>query len=695
MSFLCIPDIMTDDLNKNMFTPNLWFMTDFDQTYIEDNVRILECIKNVDNIDNMSDDERKKMFSSIMETNHGKSVSELDKMLINQKSLEKISKFVSRNYEFEKAKNQLVKCMAYIKLSRDFMHSNIDNKVTKSAITCNHYYKANKYPFHWMSSNSLYSNYYPVVYIAKCLREHCILLAWRVVLICLKKVTETIDFCSNISKLVANADNKICELSNHKRYTMVKKYLFFALVLLKQVIPAQMIQLSGNLKNHANTIGALIMPELNPYVVETYTRITMLLIQQCFFIQCLSQFTTKVISNTSDTTITFKCMLFFLNQRDYEILKHDETEIVDMSQKSIYNECIDVFINMCYENEEVVAMIGAMFQLSYMGLKEMVDRVWKYHLTAPFNDIIKNSDKIDMLPSNDSVFFSEKIKRGFNSEKKGKKDDIMINVYRRTLFATNCKNFMIGTCVYLECLLSCFEISKFDQESDAVIPHIINLANKIELLFLPQYDRKLSAFELMAWLLNSINVRRMLCDKLDVLLQKERSKNELEAGMKFSYVWMFVKRKKAVVEPMGNVKKLMSSVFTTNASNGHKITSMDMKSALSAIERKKKGGSEEDEYDIEDDDSTGQSAASSSVYDNKKINMPFSEDDLMIWSILIGYYPQINNSKKKIFPMIDPHNFCKNPAKVFIPDGFCKEFQEMLLSVNHAVFEKAEFIKGK
>lgn len=698
MTFFHHPVIMGDDLNKNIFTPNLWFMTEFDQTYIEDNVRLVECVKNVEKIDRMSDDERKKMFSAIIDTNYEKHMTNEEKMGINMKKLQKVMKFISRNYEFEKAKKQLIKCMAFIKLSRDFMHSYVDNKITKSALICDHYFKTNKYPFHWMSSNSLYSNYYPVVYITKCLREHCILLAWRVVFICLKMVTESIDFCSNLSKYIGNADNKVCDMSNQKRYASVKKYLFFALILLKQVIPAQMVQLSGNLKNQANTTGALLMPELNPYVVETYTRIVFMMMQQCFFVQGLSYFTTKTIASSSD--VSLKCMMFFLNQRNYDILKRDdETENMDMTQKNIYTESVDVFINMCYDNEEMVSLLGAMFQLSYTSLVEMTNRVWKYHLTAPFHDIQHNVDEDDMLPSKDSIFFSEKIKKHFKSDKPEKRDNMMVNVYRRTLFATNCKNLLLGTCIYMECLLSCFEISKFDLENEGVMPYIVNLANKVELLFLPQYDRKLCAFEIMCWILNTLSIRRLSCDKIDIMLTKDRNKAEFEAGKNYSYLWLFVKKDRSLLTSatkpmMNNVKKFMSSIFTTNASNGKKITSIGMKSALFDARRKKREGSEDDENDIDDD--CVASSSESELYDKKRINVPFTDEDLVIWSILIGYYPKVNDKKSKVFQHIETNNFSKNPSRVFIPrEGFCKEYQDMLLSMNHAICEKAMFIKGQ
>lgn len=689
MTFVYGPRIMSDDLNGNIFTPNLWFSTDFDQTYIEEDVDMIECIKNVDNIDRMTDNERMKMFSKIMDHNHEKHSTNDEKMMLNQEKMRKIMKFIHHNYDFEKAKKQLIKCMAFIKISRDFIHSNVDNRFTRSAMVSDFYFKNNNYPFRWMSSNSLYSNYYPVVYKVTCLREHCVLLAWRVVFICLKKVMETIDFTANLSKYIGNSDSKICDLSNQKRYANIKKYLFLSFILLNQVIPAQMTQLSGNLKNHSKTTGALIMPELNPHVVETYSRIVMMLIQHCFFVQSLSYFTSKVIASSSD--VSLKCMLFFLNQRNYDLLKSDdETENMDMTQKNIYTESVDVFISMCADNNEIIGMLCGMFQLSYVSMNEMIDRVWKYNLNMPFNDVINNRDKEDMLPSKDSIFFSEKIKRHFKSKKAGKKEKMMVNMFRRTLLATNCKNFLLGKCIYIECLLSCYEISKMPLESGFVVPHIVNLCNKVELLFLPQFDMKLCAFEIMAWILNTLNIRKMLCGTVERYMSKEDNKPQLEIGMRYSYLWRFVKKESST--PISSVKKFMSSIFTTNASNGKKIASSSIKSAINDIKHKKKDGSEEDENDIFDDDS--------GVYDMKTVNMPFSYDDLIIWSIMIGYYPYINNSKSNIFPQIQLHSFSKHPSYVFIPkghgdDGFCKEYQEMLMSISKAVYEKSCFIKGK
>lgn len=710
MSFIHDKKLIMNN-SELLFSQNLFFYNEFDQTYIEDNTQLVSLLQETDNIDKLSDVDKKNLFSKIGlldELVEKNGFSEERKMQINAERLAKVMKFINRNYDFEKAKKQLINCMAFIKISRDFVCSNAEDRFIKSSKVTDYYFSKYDYPFTWMSSNSLYSSYYPVVYKTYCMREHCILLAWRLVFICLKKVSLVINLYSNISEFVGNSDDYVSEMSNQKKYAMIKKYLLFAYILLNQIIPAQMIQMSGNLKNQSKTIGAMIIPELNPYVVETYNRITLMMFQKCFFIQCLSYFTSKTMKESSENIV--KCMVFNLNNKSFDIDKEDDTYIGDLNHKTVYVEAIDLFIDMCYDNEDVICILGSIFNLCYLSFIEMNERTWSYHISYPFADIINyKKDKNDMLPSKDSVFFSEKIKKHFKCKNERKKNDAMINLYKRLIPAMNCYNYLLGTCIYIECLLSCYEISKIDMENDIAMPYFVNLCNKVELLFLPQFDRKECGFEIMAWIIEKVKKRQFTCAKIDAFCSKSNNEETLNIGLNSSYIWKFVKRQRSVISPLTtNFKKIISSIFTINVSNGKKIDLGDVKKTLE--ENKFKNKSDDEENDSDDDQDYKRASSSSSILEenisilkkqkNKKINIPFDHDDLILWSILIGHYPDVNNTKTKKFANIETNSFSVLPAKIFIPksnseSSFCNEYQQMLLSIIHNVKDKSIKLKGK
>ena len=700
--------------NKTMFVPPLCFYDSFDQTYIEDDTIIIETLRNLDNIESLSDENKKKLLSKFGVSSNNLKLSKEEQLKLNQEKTLKINKFLHRNYDFEKAKKQLIKCLAFIKLSRDLLNSNIDDKFIKSAKVTDFYFKKYDFPFTWMSSNSLYHSFYPLVYKAKSIREHCIFLCWRLVFLSLEKVSQKIDFHSNISSIIANSSDKISDESNQTKYLSIKKYLFLSIILLKEIIPCQMIQYAGSIKNFEKTSGAMMIPELNPHVVQSYFKLSMCLLQKCFFDQILSHHTCMLLKESSEVVV--KCIIFHLNHKNYDMFKsQDKTETSDvdnLTQKKIYSECIDVFINMCYDNEEVLSILGGMFALSYEVVTELKNNCWHHHLEDPFYDINHKNDQDDMLISKDSIFLSYKIRKYFNSPSQKKKNMCLIEIYKRLLPSLTTFNHFLATCIYIECLFSCYEISKIDLDDEIALSHLINLTYKVEMLFLPHFNMRSRAMELMAWIINNTKTRSLLCEKIQTILDVKNSSDQFETGFELAFIWRLIRKEININESisMPNIKKMISSVFTTNVSNGKKIASEDIKKAYRNVVEKKKYDSDEadanefTQFDVDDDDFQNPSSSSSNESNRKNIfkpnlNIPFDKNDLEVWSILVGYFVDVNNNQKNHFEHIEKLNFPKMPASIFIPksnkeNGFNQEYLDMLISIVQNVNQKAILLKS-
>lgn len=653
-----------------MFKPCLWFKSKFASKKLVYHVDVLSNLRSHGDFDKLGSSEKKKVLHEIFQGDAYYDPEKASEETIED--LKQMNAFMLSNFKFEKANEEFLECMWIITKSRDFIHSKErGNKWMASARIVKSYQKKNGFPYHWASSDTLYRSIYPSIYVTQCTREHCILLAWRVIFLCLEIATSSIDPCDNLSNILKHSDESLSNNSISSRYTTSKAHLMYAYVLINQVIPCHMRQLSGTLSNQATSSGAIVMPELNPHVASTFSLYIMSLIQQNFLINATQHFLKKQMRKE----MLIDIMAHLLNGKEKKISDDDDESQSDrVEEKSVYVSIVNAFIDLCYDNSDIMLMISAIFQASHQTCMDLERHAWNYQLSSPYHDIMKQNID-DILPSKVSAAEKDFIIRSFAGSEK-QKQQVMISIMRRSLCAKNTQNYLLGTCVLMECYMSCFDISKIiiHETPEIAMPMLVNLAKKIEMLMLPIFDRRQSAVELMAWVLDQIRVRMTMNSDVERIFSVQ-DEARFNMGRQMSYVWKFMVVDRVQPDPVQSSGDFFSSIKSFVSSI---VPSKDPKkirngTQLKDILKKTKEIDEQDELDLPEN-----------TQHYRKLSLPFNDDDIRLWAIIISYYPHVNDEKMDCFSKIELYSFYKTPSKILIPQGFCKEFNDMLMNMAKA-----------
>lgn len=642
-------------LQTSCFKPPLWFSTKHEVKHFRENFSYLSYFSEIEKFDELPPDKKIKIMREFNMHIRKKKLSEEMRETKEFENAEKMNKFVKNNYNFKNANKKLFECISYIHLSRDYFHGECEDQYYKSIRVVNEYYKKYTTPFKWMSSSTLYCTHYPLFYTTHSLREHAIFLCWRVVFICLNEVMSEINYCDDFSTLIQNCDKRYSFNSNRRRYKKVKNFLFYSIFLLNQVIPCQMRQLNGNLKNQSTSSGAIVIPELNPHVVSTFNKFALGLLQQSFFINSLSYFTYSMAKQEDQMEMLTK-ILNYKNQ-----ITRISLESVDMLHlKEIYTTAVDCVLNLFYDNEEMIFLMSSLFKIYHNTLEELNRNCWSYQLEYPFFDIVNENQKSIFSTIISHDYFDEYIQK-FKHPKK--KEKLMIQIYNRLNYATNMKNFLLGSCITIECLLSCFNISKHTYDDYEAFPKLVNLVKKVEILLMPFFNREEIANEIICWIISQTKLRMTFCPCIKEFFELPKSDLYFKIGQEATFIESFIVQKFKYSNEKNKKDGFIDGILSriVNPFSPHQETEEDIKkvSKMKSVLTASSSNSNPEEKPKE-----------------KHIIIPFNEEDLFIWNILYGLYPSINDSKANIFPTIELNNFYYYPSKFFVPQSFYSDYNE-------------------
>lgn len=674
-------------LVENMMTPNMWFSSTFEKDNLMYYSDVLKYISDEEKFNQLSSEEKKRIYYNILSNadNHRGKFNEMKSNQANIEHLKKIKSFIQNNFNFEKANAQFLECQRIIFQSRRVINTNFkeknDNFIQSMKIT-NAYYRKYNYPFNWVSSSTLHHKFYPLIIKITNIREHCIMLAWRVVFICLIKIFKTIDFCDNIAIILKNSHKLITmAVTNKKKYEKIKPFLIYSMVIMNQVIPCEMRQLAGSLSNFANTSGALVIPELNPHVASTFALFLNDLSQMCFLNISMSYYFSRQYETNPDMTVIND----YLNITDVNSDRTSEEDYQDMNQHKINSSSVDFLIDLCFEDPKVMDLVSMIFRMSYAVLEQIHRYVWNYQLNSPFFDLF-NQNIDEVYPSEASRDLRNFIVENFFSE--DRKEGVILELYQKTVFAMNLKNFLVGQCIYMECIMNCYEIAKIEiaDDGDHVIQMLVNLARKAEMLLLPIFDRTESAIELMCWIIKNIKVRKMMSERIEHLFFDDRNERVAScfiSGKTQSYMWLFLVKdmEEDEVDHMTFFDRMQASSEKMVA--GLKsliITPQSYGGASSSSDQERGGGSYKTQKILFQDDEKKKKkmgfdvdVAKKSHFVKKKmcrnrLILPFDYDDIYTWSTMIGYYSFINSEKSKVFNgKIELYSFVSFKANFLMP----------------------------
>ena len=654
---------LKESMQKFCFRPPLWFAKKYEKRNFEDNFAYFSFIEENEDFEQLSLDEKLKILQNFNfnVSNTKKRVNYEEKERFT--TVKMLNKFIKNNYDYKRANHKLFEALAYLGLSRDYFYSDSSEQYSKMFEYINEYYHKYDVPFKWYSSQTLYSSVYPIFYTTFSLREHIIFLAWRVVMICLNNIMHEVNYSDSFSTAIQHCHKKLSLNPNIKKYKKIKSNLFFSLFILNQLIPCQMRQLSGDLKNQSTTSGAIIVPELNPYVVSAFSKFVVAVMQQSFFINIVSHLTYK--NATKDVTINnIMKILNFKNQLSLNTSK--QIDLIEL--KEIYIGSIDNFINILYENELTITLLSGLFKIYHSCFEDMKNHCWNYQLENPYHDLIYPNDK-NIFTSNISKFYYEQYIERFNNEKK--KEKVLIDIMKQTNYAVNMKNLLIGSMLYIECLLTFYHISSLDFDDFTAFAKIVNVAKKVELLLLPIFDKNELAIEMICWLLNQVKIRSSFCPDISALFEEENCDKYFKSGEKYTFIYFFTSKKFKILSKIEDtLSKNFSSIsgfFSSMFKAKSQIPSDLVESEFSNLKKKKT-----------DDNIAATSSAASNPKDEKKIIIPFDKEDLFNWVVLCGLYPLINDSKSNIFPKIELNIFYHFPSNLFIPDSFYTDYYDQI-----------------
>lgn len=640
----------TQSLQKTCFRPCLWFSSKYEKDKLRDNSRYIHLFNEIDKFDDLDQDSKIKILQKFNLKVEDKVKKGKSAEFINAK---RINKFIKNNYSFIAANKKLFECISYLTLSRDFLHSSRDDQYERSISIANEYFKKYQTPFKWMSSNTLYCMHQPLFYSTNSLREHAIFLCWRVVFLCLNQAMININYCEEFSSVIQNSDKRYAFNPNKKQYDATKNYLIYACFLLNQVIPCQMRQFSGNLKNQSMTSGGITIPELNPNVVSAFAKFAHGILQNSFFINVVSYFTLKMAKHV-DSIDSITKILSYKNQ--IQTMSVDQIDFMEL--KKINSEAVDCILNVLFDEEKMVRLLSSLFKINHDVLMSLGHHCWNYQLDSPFHDVLNENQRFIFTTEISKFYFESYIEK----MKSSKKEKTSAEIYKRMLPALYLRNFLIGSCVTIECLLCCYNIAKDDYGDDIALPKLANLAKKVEILLLPIFDREGIATEFISWILNQLTIRKTFCAKIEeIVFTPTTSADYFASGDIYTFIKVF------------SVQKSSTSSFDFKRSKGV------LGSLFSNIFQAKPSIEEENLQSVREILSKpSTSTASPNPAEDKRILSPFDETDIYLWTVLIGLYPLINDTKSSLMPHIELGSFYQYPSEFFVPSSFPEDYKSQM-----------------
>ena len=661
------PRSKAQTLQKTCFKPCLWFSSKYEKDKFRDNSQYLNLFYEIDKFDDLDQDEKLKILRRFNLKADKNNKNGKSKDFVNAK---KISRFIKHNYSFNEANKKLFECISYLNLSRDYFHSTREDQFEKSISIADEYFKKYQFPFKWMSSNSLYTTHQPLFYNTNSLREHAIFLCWRVVFLCLNYAMTNIDYCQEFSMIIQNSDKRFCHNSNLKKYKSSKNYLFYALFLLNQVIPCQMRQFSGTLVNQSMTSGGITIPELNPHVVSSFAKLVHGILQQNFFVNIVSYYTLKMAKRVESIESVTK-ILNYKNQ--IQNMSIDQIDFMEL--KKISCEAVDCVLNVLFDDESTVSLISGLFKIYHDTLVNLSQHCWNYQLDSPYHDVNFENQRFIFTTEISKFYFESYIER-FKSVKKEKTS---VEIYRRIIPALSLRNFLIGSCITLECLLCCYNIAQDDYGDEIVLPKLVNLAKKVEILLLPIFDREEIAIELVCWILHQLQIRKTLCERIEELVfESSNAKKYYEGGKQISFITLFMTQKVSRFTPTirgsaRNIGSMFSNLFKFRSQqNSDPLVQATMSSMREALDLPE--------------------TAESSKSDERRVLSPFNQEDVYLWTVLIGLYPFVNDSKTSLMPTIELSCFDQYRSQYFVPDTFYQDYNEQMFRWMSKIVEFKESI---
>jgi len=416
---------------------------------------------------------------------------------------------LDRDVSFSAAVADLMECLAVITKTRSLV-DDIGQAPKAFDITAR-FLSMNNAPFMWRSSPTLWSSAVSPVFTTSDMREHAIMLAWRVALLSARKASELLDVSMDGRMMLEKIDSEI-EYTPSTTSDVLKRsidecssLLMYSLVMLQQVIPAQMEARAGSIENWSLYPCALAVPEMRPKVVSAITKTILAMFHMCVCIRIIRFKLKGPYPGVTDSELPYMAYTHMMDKGSTP----DRLDLLKRTERRLCSKSVQSMVSV-EEIESVNGIRCLILMLCTDAIRELETHAWGTQLDYPLLDFKEKTE----LQSSSRIYSSGVHKRMLKWLKtidEHRDDTSCAAVLRNSAPARSLRFFLFGSAVYMECLMMAKHLSDIDLDDAKALPTMSILAQKIENLLAPVTGRRRCAVELMVWLLDQVNDRAAFC----------------------------------------------------------------------------------------------------------------------------------------------------------------------------------------
>lgn len=408
----------------------------------------------------------------------------------------------------QRAHKDFVQALALIKTCNELTNGDKASMRKSERLTAE-YLGAHKAPFAWTSSRSFYSGPVAPVYFTNIPREHCVMLGWRAVMKALRTAVTVFNPCQDYRAIYQYPDGEY-----DKRRQASMRLLVYAATVLDNFVLSLIKQQCGDVGAQSTTLAAAALPEMRVGVIGAFVKM------------CRAMMSGNVVNHFNYNAIVTDAELNYAAMRHKSRVYGHADAIVEEEKQLCYNLINKAFsddsANLCQE------MRCFAFMLYYEALKQLTEHVWHDALYDSMRCVRESgvyrrkkarpyAAYASMMHRCAHEWFCESVEPP--SEKDpyrapGHVNEHVCATYRRGIPARALRNFLAGSAVHAEVMMNAHTLAFIDIEGPSALSAIMRasvLASKVEILLAPVYGRRRAAFEIIAWVLQDMDMRTEFC----------------------------------------------------------------------------------------------------------------------------------------------------------------------------------------
>lgn len=382
-------------------------------------------------------------------------------------------------------------------------------------------------PFVWRSSPTLASGAVVPIYRTSDLREHAIMLAWRVAILSIRAAAESADMCSDGRGILSLIDTDVVGDKDalKRKMSAAESYLLYALCMLHQVIPAQMEAKAGSLGRWALLPCALAVPEMRPDVLSAFCKLVCALCHMCVCTRAMSH---RIKGSASE-------LPYLATVQDQTRKRMDsDRRAAAISERVLCSKAVETMVS--FQSIGAVNRVRSMMFMQFAdALRQLEDAAWGAHLDDCLRELGPGSDR--RRDGAGRVYASsihKSMEQWIRTVDKVYDEEAAEEIYASCLPARQLRNFLFGSAVYMECLMMAYRLSSSCEWGDDRALVIMSvLARKTEMLLAPVTGRRRCGIELMVWLIVQANDHKQFSDIVHRCVF-EKNQSIIDTGLRLS-----------------------------------------------------------------------------------------------------------------------------------------------------------------